>query len=129
MTAYTPAWALPILQSAAHRLPLPLDVPAAAYTLLDEGAVEWHLEVTDDHLLLHCQLADDGLRCNEHRLRALLAYHHDPRAMGGACIALDISSGVLRLVQAHARESPALDDLPGALQRLQCIRRQLLASL
>ncbi|MEN5425786.1 hypothetical protein ABE522_05330 [Stenotrophomonas pennii] len=128
MTTCTPTWALPILQRAAQHLPLPLDVPAAAYTLLDEGGVEWHLEATADHLLLHCQLADDGLRCNEDRLRGLLAHHHEPQAMDGACIALDTASGVLRLVQAHARDSPTLDDLPGALQRLQCVRRHLLPS-
>ena len=129
MTLYLPAWALPILQRAAQHLPLPLHIAAAAYTLLDEDGVEWHLESSADHLLIHCQLADDGLRCDDDRLRALLAHHHQPQAMDGASIALDSRTGVLRLVQAHASNSPALDDLPGTLQRLQCVRRHLLHSL
>lgn len=129
MTASLPAWALPILQRAAQHLPLPLDIPAAAYTLLDAVGVEWHLECAAEHLLIHCQLADDGLHCDGDRLRALLAHHHQPQVMDGASIALDPLTGVLRLVQAHASNSPALDDLAGALQRLQVVRQQLLHSL
>ncbi|MDR6095413.1 CesT family type III secretion system chaperone [Stenotrophomonas sp. SORGH_AS_0321] len=128
MTTYMETWALPILQRAASSLPLPLDIPAAAYTLLDEAGVEWHVEPTAEHLVIHCRLADDGLQCDIDRLRTLLAHHHEPHVMDGACIALDARRGVLRLVQAYASDSGALHDLPAALQRLQAVRRRLLPS-
>jgi len=126
-----PMWAQPILQYAATALPLPADMTAAAYTLLDDSGVEWQLEFQScpDQLVIHCQLADDGLHRDNDGLRALLALHHAPHQMQGACVALDLHSGVLRLVQTHSHDSPALNDLPDLLRRLQHLRQHLTSLL
>lgn len=122
-----PDWAANALAKLSADIPLTLDPIARAYTLLNEDGTQWHIEVSEcpDQLLLHCLLDANALQRDVDALRALLASHHQPHRMQGACVALDPATGVLRLLQTLPASSPLLDDLHSELMRLQDLRAAL----
>lgn len=119
-----PDWAANAFAKLSAHLPLTLDPTARAYALLNDAGTQWHVEVSEcpDQLLLHCELDATALQRDVEGLRTVLASHHQPQRMQGACIALDPATGVLRLLQSLPATSPLLDDLHSELMRLQGLR-------
>jgi len=124
---HLPAWA----QQIAHQFdinPADLHAAAPAFTVLDSDNIQWQLEihVDPDELLIHCCLDESGLQRDLQEMRRLLAWHHRPRVMRGACIALDERSGSLRLLQQIPIDTPRIEHVADAIAALRKLRHALL---
>jgi|GEM_PF-3407599 len=123
-----PGWATASLLQVVDSLPPGHDA-AHALTLLDDTGIEWHFEfpLTVEAILIHCRLQEDALHLDADDLRRLLGCHDQPWSMHGASIALQETTGTLRLLCPVMRGSPRLDNLPETLYQLQQLRNHLVA--